>query len=113
MFRNRSLNHKINRLHERCLRVIYNDSHLSYDELLKSRQFLVSTPQKFIDFSNRNVHGIHWSATDILTEVFPFKPPSNYNLRNQQEFTVRPIKTTLWIGFFGVFRAQSMGTATK
>ena len=29
-----SLNHKINRLHERCLRVIYNDSHSSYDELL-------------------------------------------------------------------------------
>ena len=29
-----SLNHKINRLHERCLRVIYNDGHSSYDELL-------------------------------------------------------------------------------
>ena len=34
MFHNRSLNHKINRLHERCLRVIYNDGHSSYDELL-------------------------------------------------------------------------------
>ena len=27
MFYNRSLNHKINRLHERCLVVIYNDGH--------------------------------------------------------------------------------------
>ena len=34
MFHNRSLNNKINILHERCLRVIYNDSHSSYDELL-------------------------------------------------------------------------------
>ena len=25
--------------------------------------------------------------------MFPFKPTSDYNLRNQQEFTVRPIKT--------------------
>ena len=25
--------------------------------------------------------------------MFPLKPPSNYNLRNQQEFTIRPIKT--------------------
>ena len=33
------------------------------------------------------------SATDILNEVFHFKPPSNYNLRNQQEFTIRPMKT--------------------
>ena len=34
MFHNRSLNHKINRLHERCFSVIYNDGHSSYDELL-------------------------------------------------------------------------------
>ena len=32
------------------------------------------------------------SATDVLNEVFPLKSPSNYNLRNQQEFTARPIK---------------------
>ena len=30
------------------------------------------------DFSNRNVEDIHWSATDILNEVLPLKPPSNY-----------------------------------
>ena len=34
MFHNRLLNHKINRLHERCLCVIYNDGHSSCDELL-------------------------------------------------------------------------------
>ena len=34
MFHNRLLNHKINRLHERYLHVIYSDSHSSYDELL-------------------------------------------------------------------------------
>ena len=34
MFHNRSLNHKINRLHETCLCVIYNDGHSSYDKLL-------------------------------------------------------------------------------
>ena len=34
MFHNRSLNHKVIRLHERCLRVIYNDGHSSYDKLL-------------------------------------------------------------------------------
>ena len=34
LFQNWSLNHKINRLHERYLRGIYNDGHSSYDELL-------------------------------------------------------------------------------
>ena len=47
MFHNRSLNHKVTRLHERCLRVIYNDGH--------SRQFCVNTPQEFTGLSNINV----------------------------------------------------------
>ena len=34
MFHNRSLNNKINRLHERCLRIIYNDKHSNFEELL-------------------------------------------------------------------------------
>ena len=89
MFHNESLNHKSNR----CLRHIYNDGHSSLWWIIKCRQFCVKTPLEFTDFSNRNVQGIHWSATDILNEVFPLKPPSNYNWRNQPEFTVRPIKT--------------------
>ena len=31
---NRSLNYKINPLHERCLRIIYSDKKASFDELL-------------------------------------------------------------------------------
>ena len=31
---NRSLNHEINRIHERCLRMIYSDKKSSFDELL-------------------------------------------------------------------------------
>ena len=34
IFDNRSLNHKISRLDERCFRVICNDGYSSYDELL-------------------------------------------------------------------------------
>ena len=34
MFHTRSLNNKINRLHEQCLRIIYDDKHLHSEELL-------------------------------------------------------------------------------
>ena len=34
MFHNGSLNNKINRLHERCLRIIYNDRSSNFEELL-------------------------------------------------------------------------------
>ena len=35
MFHSRSLNNKINRLHGRCLRIIYNDKHSNFDVLLE------------------------------------------------------------------------------
>ena len=42
MFHSRSLNNKINRLHERCLRIIYNDKRSSFEELLvKDNSFSV------------------------------------------------------------------------
>ena len=34
MFHNRTLNNKINRLHERALRLVYNEENLSLQELL-------------------------------------------------------------------------------
>ena len=34
MFHSRSLNNKINLLHERSLRIIYNDKHSNFEELL-------------------------------------------------------------------------------
>ena len=34
MFRSCSLNNKVNRLHERCLRIIYNDKRSNFEELL-------------------------------------------------------------------------------
>ena len=34
MFHNRTINNKINRLHERVLRIVYNDDKLSFQELL-------------------------------------------------------------------------------
>ena len=92
-FHNRSLNHKMNRLHERCLCVIDNDGHLSYDELLNLDN-PVSIPHRDLQILATEMFRVYiGSANDILNEVFPLKPPSSYNLRNQQEFTVRPIKT--------------------
>ena len=93
MFHNRSLNHKINRLHERCLCVTYNDSHSSYDELLNLDNS-VSIDHRNLQILATEMFRVYTgSATDILNEAFPLKPPSNYSLRNQPEFTVRAIKS--------------------
>ena len=115
VFHNRSLNHKINRLHERCPRVIYNDSHSSYDELLNLGNS-VSIHHRNLQILATEMFRVYTgSATDILNELFPLKPPSNYNLRNQSELDRNETykNCTLWIEFFGIFRVQNMGTANE
>ena len=53
MFHSRALNNKINRLHERCLRIVYNDKKSTYENLLV-RNISVSS-YKSTDSSHRNV----------------------------------------------------------
>ena len=92
MFHHRSLNHKINRFHERCLRVTYNDDHSYYKELSNLDNF-VSIHHKNLKILALEMFRVYTGlATDTLNDVFPLKLPLNYNLRNQQEFTKRPIK---------------------
>ena len=84
MFHKMSLNHKVNRLHKRCLRVIYNDGHSFYDELLNIDNS-VSIHDKNLQILAIEIFKLYnGSATHILNEVSPLKPPSNCNLRNQQ-----------------------------
>ena len=61
----------------------------------KSRQFCVmSIHRKNLQILATEMFRVYTgSATDILNERFSIKPPSNYNLRNQQEFILRHIKT--------------------
>ena len=77
MLHNWSLDHKINKLHERCLRVIYNDGHSSYDELLNLDNS-VSIQIKNLQILATEMFKVYTgSATDILNQVLPLKPPSN------------------------------------
>ena len=99
MLHNRSLDRKINKLHERCLRVIYNEGHSSYDELLNLDNS-VSIQIKNLQILATEMFEVYTgSATDIPNQVLPLKPPSNYNLRNQQEFIVHyGLNTLTYLG---------------
>ena len=54
---NRSLNHKINRLHERYLWIIYTDKKSSFDELLDKdlSLFCLYSSLKYLETRGRNV----------------------------------------------------------
>ena len=41
MFHSRTLNNKINKLHERALRLVYDDENLAYQELLELEDSMI------------------------------------------------------------------------
>ena len=54
MFHGTQINDKINRLHERALRIVYNDTITSFEELLvKDKTY--NAPSKYSVIGNRNV----------------------------------------------------------
>ena len=51
----RALNNKINSVHERALRITYNDSKSTFEELLNKDSSVSIHHRNFANFSNRNV----------------------------------------------------------
>ena len=73
MCHNRTYNNKINRLHERCLRLIYNDKHSSFEELLE-KDNSVSIHHKNLHVLATEMFKVHIkSSPEIMQEVFPLK----------------------------------------
>ena len=92
MFHSRKLNNWINHIHERALRLVYNDYTSSFDELLlKDNSFRIH---------HRNLQKVTFEivklklglAPEIIKDVFPIiKNP--YDLRNETKFKSRHVST--------------------
>ena len=87
MYHSRTINNKINHLHEICLRVIYNDKISSFKELLErdgsfpihNKNLQILATEMFIDYNN--------IAPPIFKEIFNKRNP-NYQLRHTLHFSI-------------------------
>ena len=96
MMHSRKLNNKINRLHERCLRVTYNDVLSSFGELLE-RDYSVSVHNRNIQCLAIELYKIfNGIYSDIINDVFPLSTSSNYDIRSRHTFTTRSVKTVYY-----------------
>ena len=74
MYHNRTKSNKINRLHERCLRLPYNDKKSSFHDLLEN--------DSSVSIQNRNLRALatkmyriyNGMAPEIRREIFPLTP---------------------------------------
>ena len=93
MFHSRTINNKINRLHERALRIAYSDFKSSFEGL----------PMKDNSFSihKRNIQSLaieiykllNGLSPSFLNNVFHKNIPNSYDLRNHKELYSRNLKT--------------------
>ena len=90
MFHSRTLNNRINKLHERALRMVYQDSKSSFEELLlqnKSFTIHVRNIQTLAIELYKVWYGL---SPKIINLIFPLNPSDKYP--REKEFRTRNVK---------------------
>ena len=93
MCHNRTYNNKINTLHERSLRLIYNNKCSSSRELLER--------DKFVSILHKNIHALAIemfrvytkTSPEIMQKIFQIKNQGYHFLRNQRDFVILTVKS--------------------
>ena len=97
MCHSRKNNRKINMLHERCLRIIYNDQQSSFTELLNkdnSVSIHIRNIQRLAIEMFRFYNGL---SPPLMSNMFKLKAENSYNLRQVSEFS-RPMVKSVYHG---------------
>ena len=96
MCHSRGLNNRINNLHERALRIVYQDKKLDFETLIKN--------DKSATIHVRNLHYLVTEvykvknniSPEIMREIFHFQENENYTLRSGTHLASRNMRTTLF-----------------
>ena len=92
MFHTRTLNNRINKIHESALRLVYNDNTSTFSELLtKDGSFCIHhrNIQKLAIEMYKLKHNI---SPPLMNDIF-IPRQNTYNLRNSQVWEIRPVKS--------------------
>ena len=93
MFHSRRTNNKINRLHERALRIVHDDNVSFFDQLLACTNFCIhhQNVQRFLIEIYRAMHDIFGNS---LKELF-LKPESTLSLQSKPELAITSVNSIL------------------
>ena len=92
MFSSRTLNNKINRLHERALRVVYKNDHLTFEELLEKDNSITIHDRNLQKLCVEMFKVKHGMAPKPVQELFKSQVHL-HNLRNNKEWEVPKVRT--------------------
>ena len=79
MFHNRALNNRINKIHKRALRLVYQNKNLSFNELLELDN-AVNIHQRNLQFLVTEIFKVRNNvSSEIMKQIFDFQKPY-YNI---------------------------------
>ena len=91
MFHSRKLNHRINKIHERALRIVYQDTSLSFDELLFKDQSHTIHHRNIQTLAIELYKVVNGLSPEIMSIVLPMNTNSRYPGSNV--FSTRNVKS--------------------
>ena len=91
MFHSCSFNKKINRLHKRCLRMIYNVKQLNFKELLVENNSVSIYHRNNQHLAIQIYMIANGLPPDIMSEIFQLRENTHFYLRHTSQFTALPI----------------------
>ena len=96
MFCGRKSNNRIKHLHERALRIVYNENQSSFEDLLRKDRS-VSIHHRYTRSFAIEIYQIKSNmSTPIMSELFE-KRNLNYNLRSQTDFSLHSVNTVAYL----------------
>ena len=84
----RHLNTKINRLHERCLRIVYNDKKWNFNDLLVRGGFVSIHHQNLQKLAVEMFNVSRGLSPENINELFQFREQISYELRQRPQFQI-------------------------
>ena len=93
MCHNRMLINRTNRLHEMCFRIICNDKHTSFEELLE-KDMSVSKRQKNLQVLRTEMFKIYRETSpEITQDIFSIREQGHHNLRNISDYIIPKVQS--------------------
>ena len=85
--RNSMTNKKISRLHERCLRIIYNDKQSSFKMLLEKDSSVSINDRNIQCLASEMYKVSNWLSPPVVSNIFTQKNRHSYDLRFNSQFS--------------------------
>ena len=92
MFHSRGINNKMNRIHERSLRITYNNKSSSFQDLLDKDNYVTIHHRNIRTLTIETFKVLHGLSPPLLNEVF-VKQNCNYNLRGNNFLNRRRVNS--------------------